>query len=333
MEPTSNFLQISLFDSLSFLFPWRWIDNGYYQSLFLSTFFAGFLVFLYTKTRRRCLAAPPPPGPRGIPLLGNLPFMKPELHTYFTELGQKYGPIVKLQLGSKICIVVNSASVAREVLKDHDLTFANRDVPFVGKASSYGGCDILWSPYGPEWRMLRKISMVKMLSNAALDSVCELRRREVRNTVRYFYSQIGCPIDVGEQSFVTLLNVFTAMLWGRTVDGEERKSIGVELREAAAEMVDLLMKPNVSDFFPRLARFDIQGIEKRMLQLFPRFDNIFTKMIDKRLEIANKGGGASAQEKDFLQFLLEKKDEGDSKTPFTSNHLKALLMVINQSTS
>lgn len=257
--------------------------------------------------------------------------MKPQLHTYFTELGQKYGPIVKLQLGHKICIVINSASVAREVLKDHDVTFANRDVPIAGKASSYGGRDILWSPYGAEWRMLRKISVLKMLGTAALDAVAayEIRRREVRNRVRYLYTQVGSSVDVGEQGFVTILNVITAMMWGgAAVDGESRESIGAgaaELRETAAEMVHLLMVPNISDFFPKLARFDFQGIEKRMREYCQRFDEFFDNLIDKRLEIDNGNG----EKNDFLQFLLQHKDEGDFKVPFTINHLKALLMVIN----
>ncbi|CAK9311062.1 unnamed protein product [Citrullus colocynthis] len=74
--------------------------------------------------------------------------------SHFTELGRKYGPTVKLQLGGKI-----------------------------GRVAAYGGFDITWTPYGPEWRMLRKVCTIMMLSNASLDSVYELRRREVRNTV------------------------------------------------------------------------------------------------------------------------------------------------------
>ncbi|RVW50685.1 Angelicin synthase [Vitis vinifera] len=88
-------------------------------------------------------APPPPPGPRGLPLLGYLPFLDPELHSHFADLARAHGPILKLRLGSKVGIVVTSPSLAREVLKDHDTIFANRDVPDLTNALQYGGFDIV----------------------------------------------------------------------------------------------------------------------------------------------------------------------------------------------
>lgn len=268
---------------------------------------------------------PLPPGPPGIPLLGSLPFLDPELHSYFLKLSRTYGAILKLRLGKKIAIVVSSPSIAREVLKDHDVTFANRDVPDVALAGAYGGSDIVWTPYGPEWRMLRKICVREMLGNATLDSVYPLRRREIRSAINYIYSRVGLPVNIGEQMFLTVLNVITNMMWGGTVKEDERAKIGSEFRQLVAEITELLGKPNVSDFFPAIARFDLQGIKRKMAGLALRFDEIFDSIIERRLRMDSEGG--SEVGKDFLQFLLQLKEEGDEKTPFTMNHLKALLMV------
>ncbi|KAB5573692.1 hypothetical protein DKX38_000886 [Salix brachista] len=270
-----------------------------------------------------------PPGPRGLPLIGNLASLDPDLHTYFAGLARTYGPILKLQLGSKPAIIVSSPDLAREVLKDHDITFANRDVPVVARIAFYGGLDIVWSPYGPEWRMIRKVCVLKMLSNSTLDSVYGLRRREVQNTVAYMYSKVGSPINVGEQTFLTILNVVTSMLWGGTVQGEERGRLGAEFRRAVADMTELLGAPNISDFFPALARFDLQGLGRKMSGLATRFDQIFDRMIEKQLNfdaLGDREGASSSECKDFLQFLLKVKDEGDVKTPLSMTHIKALLM-------
>ncbi|KAJ1419158.1 Cytochrome P450 [Sesbania bispinosa] len=287
--------------------------------LVISTFtWYTWLYFLKPNTQRL------PPGPSGLPFFGNLLSLDPDLHTYFAGLARTHGPIFKLQLGSKLGIVLSSPSMARQVLKDHDTVFANRDVPAAGRVATYGGSDIVWTPYGPEWRMLRKVCVLKMLSNTTLDSVYDLRRKEVRKAVGYLHNRVGSPVNVGEQVFLTVLNVITNMMWGGAVEGAERESLGAEFREAVAEMTELLGKPNLSDFFPRLARFDLQGVEKQMHALVPRFDRIFEKMIGERVN--REKDGKESESKDFLQFLLNLEEEGDSKTPFTITHIKALLM-------
>ncbi|KAK4728565.1 hypothetical protein R3W88_021553 [Solanum pinnatisectum] len=270
-----------------------------------------------------------PPGPKALPLLGNLHSLDPELHTYFASLSQNYGPICRLWLGKKLGIIITSPALAREVLKDQDTIFANRDMPAAGREATYGGTDIVWTPYGPKWRMLRKVCVREMLSGSTLDSVYALRRRELRQTINYFYSQAGLPVNIGEQMFLTVLNVITSMLWGGTMKGEERANLGAEFRHVVNEMTELLGTPNVSDFYPGLDWFDLQGVTKKMKVLAKRFDKIFESMIDQRQKMdrnAEMGAGVGQESKDFLQVLLKLKDDDAAKMPLTMPELKALLM-------
>ncbi|VFQ88732.1 unnamed protein product [Cuscuta campestris] len=265
---------------------------------------------------------PLPPGPKPLPLVGNLLSLRPDLHAHFADLSQVHGPIFTVWLGRKVGIVVTSPALARAVLKDHDAAFANRDVPAAGREATYGGRDIVWTPHGAEWRMLRKICVREMLGSSALDSLRHLRRLEVRRAERFFHGQAGQPVNIGEQMFLTVLNVITAMIWGGTVTAGER--IGLEFREIVGEMSELLGFPNVSDFYPNLARFDLQGVCRNMKALVAKLDGIFETVIDRRLGMED---GEKKGNKDFLQVLLELKDsEGDEKTPFTITHLKAVLM-------
>uniref|UniRef100_A0A162B039 Cytochrome P450 n=1 Tax=Daucus carota subsp. sativus TaxID=79200 RepID=A0A162B039_DAUCS len=277
-----------------------------------------FAVFINLKKT----SPPLPPGPRGLPLVGNLLSIDPDnLHTYFANLAKTYGPIMKLQLGRKVCIVVSSPSLAREVFKEQEINFINRDVTAAGIEGSYGGTDIVWTPYGPEWRMLRKVCVHEMLSNSTLDSVYGLRRREIRQTVQYIYSQIGSPVNVGEQMFLTIMNVITNMMWGSTVKGEERAVLGTKFRQVVNEIAELLGRPNVSDFYPGLATYDLQGIQKKMSGLIKRFDDIFETVISERQKLEGQEGI-----KDFMECLLKLKSDPDTKVPFTMTHIKALLM-------
>ncbi|KAL9817192.1 putative licodione synthase [Arabidopsis thaliana] len=160
--------------------------------------------------------------------------------------------------------------------------------------------------------MLRKICINKMLSSATLDSnsFSALRRQETRRTVRYLAdrARAGLAINVGEQIFVTILNV--------------RERVGAEFLELITEIIDVVGKPNVSDFYPVLSRFDLQGLAKRVRRSAQRMDRMFDRIISQRvgMDKGSKGNGG-----DFLMVLLNAKDEDEN---MSMNHVKALLMVI-----
>nr|QWK52242.1 cytochrome P450 706A3-1 [Isatis tinctoria] len=280
-------------------------------------------IWLYAKSKRR--PHPLPPGPWGLPIIGNLPFLKPDLHTYFQALAKTHGPIFKLWLGSKLAIVVTSPEVAHEILRTNDVIFANHDVPAVALINMYGGIDIAWSPYGPRWRMLRKLCVTRILSNAKLDSFAGLRRAETRRTVRYLaeMARAGSQVNLGEQIFLMILNVVTQMLWGATVEEEEREIVGAEFKGLVEEMSDLMLEPNLSDFFPALSRFDIQGLAKRMRGPAEKMDRLFDKVINQRLGMDK---GSEGKGEDFLEVLLKIKDEEEASTNFNMNDVKALPM-------
>ncbi|KAG8382237.1 hypothetical protein BUALT_Bualt05G0056000 [Buddleja alternifolia] len=103
------------------------MDQLYVLSLSTLSFLILIISILwYTKAAR---TPPLPPGPRGLPILEYLPFLGNDLLKQFTELSHKYGPIYKLQLGNKLCVVISSLSLVKEVVRDKDAIFAYRDVP------------------------------------------------------------------------------------------------------------------------------------------------------------------------------------------------------------
>ncbi|XP_074565246.1 flavonoid 3'-monooxygenase CYP75B137-like [Curcuma longa] len=275
---------------------------------------------------RRRHDPPLPPGPRGIPLLGSLLFLHADLHAYFARLARAHGPIFSLRLGSKLAVVISSPAIAREVLRDHDAVFANRDVPAAGRIIAYGGdAEIVWNPNGPTWRMLRRVCVREMLGPAGLDAVYALRRREVRASVQRIRSRAGSAVDVGVEMFLATMNAVTRTLWGSTLeDGDERSiEVGKEFRKLVAEITELLGRPNVSDFFPAVAWMDLQGIQRQMRMLLRRFDQIFEEIIEMRKRKKQDGGRGE----DFLEMMLRlEKEGGDGKTPFTMTNVKALLM-------
>jgi cytochrome P450 len=286
----------------------------------LTTIFA-FTSFLLVRKRR---SPPLPPGPTGLPLVGSLPFLDPSIHKYLANLSKKYGPILSLRLGSKFAVIVSSPSLAQSVLREHDNIFGNHDPTIAAAVSAYDCNDVPCSPYGPTWRMLRRVLVHEVLSPSSLDAVYNLRREENRSTIRRIHAKSGTPVNFREEVFLTVSNVIINTIWGGTLEGDKNiESLSKEFMVLVGEMNDLLVRFNISDFFPALARFDLQGVKKEMEVLRGRFEDIFNRVIEKRS--SSKG----ERPKDFLETLLTmERTGGDSKTPFTMTHVKALLIDI-----
>ncbi|CAM8946743.1 unnamed protein product [Rhodiola kirilowii] len=264
-----------------------------------------------------------PPGPRGLPIVGYLPFLGTDLHLTFKKLADVYGSVYKFHLGNKLCVVLTSPEVVKEVVRDKDMVFANRDASIALLISSYGGNDIAIQDYGPEWRKLRMIFAQKMLSSASLDASIALRREVVSKSVREIYSKRGTPVDLGEVGALTVINSVVIMIWGGSIQGGDGSGGGgSDLRELLGELMALMGTPNVSDFLPFLAKLDLQGIEARMKGVCSQLDKIFEDAIASK----RKGSQSEHGRKDFLQYLLELQDSEDSESSISLTQIKAILM-------
>ncbi|KAF3784277.1 3-9-dihydroxypterocarpan 6A-monooxygenase [Nymphaea thermarum] len=261
-----------------------------------------------------------PPGPPAWPLFGNLLGLPTNLHEHFTRLSRRYGPILRVRLGAKLTVIVSSPSIAKEILKDQDLVFANRDAPLVATIISYSGNDVAWGSYGPVWRLLRRVCVRELLNSVSLDKLYEARRSEVRRLLAGIRAKSGAPVNIGEQVAACALDATTNMLWGSSiVDEEGGGKTAAEIKRLIGEITELLGVPNLSDFFPILAPLDLEGVQRQMRDIHVKFDGIFDSMIKKRLEKREKGN-------DFLGFLLKMKEEGNEKTPLTTTQIKGALI-------
>ncbi|CAA7394887.1 unnamed protein product [Spirodela intermedia] len=288
-----------------------------------------FYLFRRTKNGARLL----PPGPRGLPLLGSLPFLGSDLHVSFAELARTYGPVMSLRLGAKLCIVLSSPETVKEALRDQDAIFANHDGPVVALVQTYGGKDMTWAPYGPQWRMLRKVTMRQLLSPATIDGLSVMRQGEIWRMVEEIRGKAGQPVNLRELVSAATFNVTMVMLWGASLahKGEERDALGREFGKAVEDMVDLLGAPNISDFYPALAWLDLQGLVRRMRRFLLLADRIFNSVIEERLmmmESCREGDPAAAMDKknrDFLQVMLDLVQNPDPQAPMTMDNTKGLL--------
>ncbi|KAH9929087.1 cytochrome P450 [Epithele typhae] len=105
-----------------------------------------------SRWRTRTRGLPSPPGPRGLPFIGNmLEFPRARLHFKFNELSAVYGDVVYFSgLGQSI-LVLGSLASASDYLNKHSVNTSSRPqtpmTELAGQSSNFG-----LLPYGPEWR-------------------------------------------------------------------------------------------------------------------------------------------------------------------------------------
>ncbi|KAH9602034.1 hypothetical protein KSS87_007342 [Heliosperma pusillum] len=277
------------------------------------------LFFILFVKRRGKGKSPSPPGPTGLPFVGYLPFLGSDLRYTFKDLANIYGPIFKVRLGTKDGIVITSPSLAKEVLRDKDVIFSNRDPTVAARTAICDESDVVFTNYGPELRKMKKIFVTEMLSNVNLDASYYLRKQKVKKMINDIYQRAGEVVDIGELGFLTVISSAMSMVWGDSVKGIDGKAINSEFRSVVDEYVILLGKPNISDYLPLLAMFDLQGIRRKMKLIIERFD----KMFDLAIEDHNSGDCSSR--KTFLGCLLQLTKQDDPATSLTLAQVKGIL--------
>ncbi|KAM4696360.1 cytochrome P450 2A3-like [Rhinophrynus dorsalis] len=98
-----------------------------------------------------------PPGPRPLPLLGNiLDIKKGDISTYLVEVRSKYGDLFTLHLGPNPVVVVSGYKLLKEAMLQRGEEFSGRAVmPFFYICNNFG---FAFTTNVERWKELRKFS-------------------------------------------------------------------------------------------------------------------------------------------------------------------------------
>ncbi|KAI1384394.1 putative cytochrome P450 [Hypoxylon trugodes] len=112
-------------------------------------------------------AAGLPPGPRTLPIIGNLHLM-PKFKPYkqFTEWGERYGPIYSLMVGSSPLIVLQSQEIAKELLDKRGSSYSSRPDMYILSDLCSRGLRQVAMKYTPTWRQVHRINHKILNANA-----------------------------------------------------------------------------------------------------------------------------------------------------------------------
>ncbi|KAK4429236.1 cytochrome [Sesamum alatum] len=207
-----------------------------------------------------------PPGPSGLPFIGNLlQFDKAKPHIYLHQLAKKYGPIAFLKHGSTPILVVSSPRTAKLVLKTHDLAFCSRP-PVLGQQKlAYDGIDMAFSPYNHHYKEMKKVCVLHLFSPKQVLHFRPVREDEIYRMI----AKISGVVNLNDVAMSLASNLICRVAFGRRYDEDEFEKMRFDrlVIEAQALMVSFYF----SDHFPALGWLDkVSGLLTRLSKSLQR---------------------------------------------------------------
>ncbi|XP_070809299.1 cytochrome P450 2J6-like [Pituophis catenifer annectens] len=178
------------------------------------------LLFLYLWKNQRPKGFPP--GPWGLPLIGNLlQFRKKDPLKVLDQLAQKYGPIFSLNIGGTLAVFTHGFPSVKEVLVTKGTEFAGRpDNPIVDDIVKKKG--IVAAPYGQAWKEQRRFSLM-LLRNFGLGkkSMEEKILQEASYLIQTFTDNMGAPFDPSLFLETAVTNIMSSILFGKRFENND----------------------------------------------------------------------------------------------------------------
>ncbi|CAL5066365.1 unnamed protein product [Urochloa decumbens] len=262
-----------------------------------------------------------PPGPPGIPLLGNIfDVSGNQLHRTLAKLAAVHGPVMSLKLGMTKAIVVSTAAGARDVLQTHDSILAGRSVNDAARALRNHEISLVWLPSGaPLFRLLRVVCNTHLFSARGLEASRAVREQKVRELVESLRTHhAGRAVDIGGIMLSVMLNIMSGVLFSEDV-ADLSSDHEPELETLIRNTVEEFTKPNLSDIFPALARLDLNGRRRNNAVHMQKLYDFFGRVINRRRQRGTAGGD---KDLDVLDELLQLHSEGR----FSLDTVKSLLL-------
>ncbi|CAH1225399.1 CYP2U1 [Branchiostoma lanceolatum] len=155
-----------------------------------------------------------PPGPRGLPILGNVLSMMKDPWSY-AKWSKKYGDVFTVYFGPRRIIVLHGYSVIREALvkKANDFSSRPLDQAFLSPDGKTLG--IVEEPYGPKWKEQRKFALMSLrdfgLGKRSMEGKILEEARALGDEI---CKKDGCAFSISQMMQSAVSNVICSIVFG-----------------------------------------------------------------------------------------------------------------------
>lgn len=306
--------------------------NKFLLNPFLLLFIGLFSIYLLTKWMCKISSNKRlPPSPPRLPILGNLHQLSMLSHRSLQSLGSRNGPLMLLHFGSKPVLVVQSADAASEIMKKHDLIFADKPHTRTIRRIFYDLKDIAAAPYGEYWRKLKSICILQLLSSKGVQSFKFIREEETALLMKKIESCCSSclPVNLSEVFESIMNNVICRAAFGRKFrEGLAGKRFLTLLRE----LLHLSGSVSIGEFIPWLSWINrVNGFDSRLDKTVKEVDDFLELVIQDHLDGGLESDGDSVKDEsreNFVDILLNIYKDNSLGVSIDKDNVKAIILDI-----
>ncbi|KAJ0065308.1 hypothetical protein NL108_007016 [Boleophthalmus pectinirostris] len=281
-------------------------------ALFLVVFI---LIADYVKNRN-----PPnyPPGPRALPLLGNIFDSDPKFpHLSFSKMAEIYGNVFSLRFGSDKIVFICGYKMVKEALLNQADIFVDRPFsPMVERFYSSTGGGLFMSN-GEKWKKQRRFALSTLrsfgLGKSTMEQcICE----EIQNLQEEIQSYKGAPFRPAGLFNNAVSNIICQLVMGKRFDYSDHRFQTMLCYLADTFYLEGTVWAQLYESFPWLMKH-LPGPHNRM------FENIVkvTEFITEEVQNHKKDVDPSNPRDYIDSFIAEMQNHKDSDAGFDEKNL------------
>ncbi|XP_074088814.1 cytochrome P450 1A1-like [Macrotis lagotis] len=197
-----------------------------------------------------------PPGPWAWPLIGNILTLGKNPHLALTQLREKYGDVMQIQIGSTPVLVLSGLDTIRQALVKQGDDFKGRPDLYSFSLIADGESMTFGADSGEVWAARKKLAQNALkafsVSSSPSSSSCYLEEhvnKEAEYLIHKFQEQKG-PFDPFRYIVVSVANVICAICFGKRYDHEDKELLDVVTLNT--KFSEVAASGNPADFIPVL---------------------------------------------------------------------------------
>ncbi|KDP25502.1 hypothetical protein JCGZ_20658 [Jatropha curcas] len=203
-----------------------------------------------------------------------------------------------------------------EILKTHDKILSGRYIPHVAptnKSPELKNLSLGWTlECNDKWKYLRTICKSELFSAKALEAQQCKREEKVMEMIGFIKEMEGKEVKVREVAMVTVFNMLSSIMVSKDLMSLDKQENGDgEMGLLLEKILELASTPNISDLYPILGRFDLQGLQKKIMELHGRFFEICEGIVEERREEKRRGSILGSNQRDFIDTLIDNGSSND----------------------